>query len=201
MRARLLYLAAVLSIVNLVSLALISLTAAQAASGSGMVFASPAKRALFRPWHEIQGAGPNSADRLVPHNTASRRDVASPRRSGAGMAGQRRDQSARVFDSRSGIRKAVPVTRGQELGLRFRPDDRASPYTQPDAWSGTASSPPGSAAALQSQFRPLPARRKPTYEEMQERFGEPASPQVPRLPYPPLSAPATPFVSPMMPPW
>ena len=101
---------------------------------------------------------------------------------------------AMIFDRRAGARKAVPITRGQELGLRFRPDERASPYTQPGVAAPRSTSPYGSAQSeLQSQFRPLKPRRKPTYEELQAETA-PARPRMPApvMPYPALPAPMPP---------
>jgi len=91
---------------------------------------------------------------------------------------------------RAGARKAVPVTRGQELGLRFRPDERESPY-------GPMMVPPGAAETyspeLQSQFRPAPKRRKPTYEELQaEESRAPQPPLTPIMPPPMIVPPPMP---------
>lgn len=99
---------------------------------------------------------------------------------------------------RAGSRKAVPVTRGQELGLRFRPDDNASPYAQP-GFAPTDPARPG-LDALQSQFRPIPKRRKPTYEELQSEMAPAPQPGVaPMMPYP-LGAPPLPGYGPYPPP-
>jgi hypothetical protein len=99
---------------------------------------------------------------------------------------------------RAGSRKAVPVTRGQELGLRFRPDENASPYAQP-GFAPSDTGRPGS-DALQSQFRPIPKRRKPTYEELQSEMAPPPQPGVaPMMPYP-LGVPPLPGYGPYPPP-
>ncbi len=96
-----------------------------------------------------------------------------------------------IAAERAGSRKAVPVTRGQELGLRFRPDDNASPYSQP-GFAPTDHGQPGS-DALQSQFRPIPKRRKRTYEEMQsEMTSAPPQGLAPIMPYPMLGTPPLP---------
>ena len=89
---------------------------------------------------------------------------------------------------RAGARKAVPITRGQELGLRFRPDERESPYAVPAPYAGDA---PGDAAArdLQSQFRPIEKKHRRTYEEMQAENVQPVPMPAPILPYPSLPPP------------
>lgn len=91
---------------------------------------------------------------------------------------------------RAGARKATPVTRGQDLGFKFRPDERALPY-------GPVISPSGADPRFdeQADFRPVKPRRRPTYEELQARedAGQTMSP--PALPYPmlpPLTAPIYP---------
>jgi hypothetical protein len=103
-------------------------------------------------------------------------------------------------DVRAGARKAVPVTRGQELGLRFRPDESDSSYGEvlvPPATGGTETSSP----ALQSQFRPVQKRRKPTYEELQAETMPPEPPlPAPILPYPTI-APPPPGFGPGWPAW
>ena len=131
-----------------------------------------------------------------PLNGAAKR--ASPTPTGERL---RRGRGAPMIAAeRAGSRKAVPVTRGQELGLRFRPDDNASPYSQP-GFAPTDSVQPGS-AALQSQFRPIPKRRKPTYEELQSEV-TPAPPQglAPIMPYPMLGTPPLPGYGAYPPSW
>lgn len=68
---------------------------------------------------------------------------------------------------RAGARKAVPITRGTELGFRFRPDEREAPYGQTGATGGVPGSLPS--PELQSQFRPTRPQRKLTYEELEAR--------------------------------
>jgi len=114
-------------------------------------------------------------------------------RFGRGLASQRRQAEAST--PRAGARKAVPVTRGQELGLRFRPDERESPY-------GQAGLPPGDASGglyspeLQSQFRPTQKRRKPSYEELQAESAPPQPMPAPVLPYPIITPPPLPAYGP-----
>ncbi len=81
-------------------------------------------------------------------------------------------------DFRASARKAVPVTRGKELDTRFRPDDRASPY----GGVGAAADPLPLADDI--DFRPLPQRRRPTYEELQAEDLARQPPPVPALPMP-----------------
>lgn len=98
----------------------------------------------------------------------------------------RRARFPDVTGGRAGVRKAVPVTRGQELGSRFRPDEREPVQ---GIYSGAV---PGSAAIgdMQQQFRPIAPRRKPTYEEFeaQRRSTAPAAPAAP-LGYAPVQPP------------
>lgn len=87
--------------------------------------------------------------------------------------------------ARAGARKAVPITRGTELGFKFRPDEREAPY----GLAGSGSGVPGVLPSpdLQSQFRPTQPRRKPTYEELEARKRPQAEspPLRPLMPYPP----------------
>jgi hypothetical protein len=96
-----------------------------------------------------------------------------------------------VTSARSGLRKAVPITRGQELGMRFRPDER-----DPLHGSGLpASRTPGAVTSpdLDQAFRPIPRRTRPTYEaleaERRAREAMPASPMPAPMAYPGLTAP------------
>jgi hypothetical protein len=119
-----------------------------------------------------------------------RQEASSRRAAGQGPNGVARSGEAPLFlQERAGARKAVPVTRGQDLGLRFRPDERASPYGQagvPDGQRGPIAAEPD----LQSQFRPTQPRRKRTYEELQaEQAPDRLPPVGPMMPYPALPAP------------
>lgn len=94
--------------------------------------------------------------------------------------------------SRAGWRKATPVTRGQDLGFRFRPDERAPAQGEVIAPGGVQGEP-----REQADFRPIEPRRKPTYEELQAREQVSGSvappPSVPAMPYPMLPPPPPPF--------
>jgi hypothetical protein len=143
------------------------------------------------PWSGAQGAQAPSSGLFVQVERAPRRPVLSSGFDRSSRPIWRRQGAPMIAAERAGSRKAVPVTRGQELGLRFRPDDNASPYSQP-GFAPTDTGQPGS-DALQSQFRPIPKRRKPTYEELQSDM-TPAPPQglAPIMPYPMLGAPPLP---------
>ncbi len=90
--------------------------------------------------------------------------------------------------SRAGWRKASPVTRGQDLGFRFRPDERAPTHGEVIVPGGGQVEP-----RERANFRPVEPRRKPTYEELQalERATEPTL-RIPPAPYPALPPPLPP---------
>ncbi len=98
---------------------------------------------------------------------------------------------------RAGARKAVPITRGQGQGQRFRPDDRydlgerIEPRTEPgdDA----------AAARLQSQFRPPRSNDRPSYEELQRGTDRQGPYGAPLPPYP--MTPGFPGYGGYVPPW
>lgn len=158
--------------------------AAQAA-GAGAYVAS--ERSQFRPW-TYQSDAPAARGRAAGL-------AGKPRASATVRAGVREMD---LFADRAGARKAVPVTRGKELGLQFRPDDSAGPYGQ----SAMPAAPPG-AEQDHSQFRPLQPRRKPTYEELEMKADSQFQGPVlqPVLPYPPLPALPPRFPGMVPPPW
>lgn len=140
---------------------------------------APPSRAEFRP---VPGHG-----RQAPVD--SRR-----RRAAANTAFTAPRQAERPLFGRVGGRKAVPVTRGQELGLRFRPDERDPAYGVTGAGQPFPEA-TGNTADDATAFRPVPRKGRPTYEELQaETRREGADPYAnplprPVMPYPPVMPP------------
>lgn len=178
MVARLLISRMVLGLLFLAPLGLSPLSAAQAAVSGGAGSIVQSKRPLFRPEHGVPAAhAQRNRGGLV---------IAAPRQSSP--AGRQRARGPVFEDGRAGARKAVPVTRGQELGLRFRPDEGESPYGQvisPQSGPSRESY----STDLQSQFRPTEKRRKRTYEETQPEELQPPPMMAPLMPYPMLPPP------------
>ena len=113
----------------------------------------------------------------------------------------KRDSGNDLFAAaRSGARKAVPITRGQDLGLRFRPDERESADGYVVTPQGGITNNPFQSGD-QTQFRPAPARRKRTYEELQAETEAPQSLAPPPLPYPMMPAPPMPPYQQYFPHW
>lgn len=189
MVARLLSLGILLGLSCLAALALAPWPGAQGAQAPSSGLFGQVERA---PRHTALRSGFRQSSPLRWRPRASvppLRAAATPAsRTPSGERMRRRQGVPLIAAERAGSRKAVPVTRGQELGLRFRPDDNASPYAQP-GFAPTDAGQPGS-DALQSQFRPIPKRRKPTYEELQSEMA-PVPPRgvAPIMPYPMLGAP------------
>jgi len=174
---RMLSLGLVLALSALAFLGLSPLSLAEGAQPGWSAYSTPVKRPVFRPadraWSRSSAVRPRSQMNPAPRQSAAPRDT--------------RGQS--VFSAnRAGGRKAVPVTRGQDLGLRFRPDERDSPYGQSGAPSDDSRS-GNYQSELQSQFRPIPSRRKPTYEELQAGGVSPQPSVAPVMPYPALPPP------------
>ncbi len=99
---------------------------------------------------------------------------------------------------RAGARKAVPITRAQGQGQRFRPDDR---YDLGGERIEPRSNPGDDAAAarLQSQFRPPRSNDRPSYEELQRATDLQAPYGAPPPPYPMM--PGLPGYGGYVPPW
>jgi len=199
--ARLLSLGILLGLSCLAALAFSPWSGAQGAQApssglSGQVERAPRRPALSSGFH--RSSPPIWRPRAVapPLHTAATPASRTP----SGERMRRRQGAPMIAAERAGSRKAVPVARGQELGLRFRPDDNASPYSQP-GFAPTDTGQPGS-DALQSQFRPIPKRRKRTYEEMQSGMTS-APPQglAPIMPYPMPGAPPLPGYGTYPPTW
>ena len=152
---------------------------------------------VHEPGFRLTATAADSAARMAGTATrvAGRVDGRRP------FAAAQRNSSDRSFASpRSGARKAVPITRGQDLGLRFRPDER-------DSNDGYVVAPQGGVAnhPFQSdehtQFRPAPAKRRRTYEELQAESATPQPLTPPPLPYPMMPAPPMPAYQPYFPHW
>jgi len=115
--ARMLSLSVLLGLSALAALGISSLSAAQAAYPGWSAYAAQSKNTQFRPWSRAD-ARSQSVHRQSQMRAYSPRATtqSANRRSWVVSPNQRRHQP--VFSAnRAGARKAVPVTRGQELGL------------------------------------------------------------------------------------
>jgi hypothetical protein len=158
-----------------------------AALGGSAVSAAQTRYPSFRPI--LRGGSPSGihSPALLPRGR-----VTPAFQSLRGPALARAGRIPPLAHPRAGMRKAEPATRGQELGLRFRPDERESPYygqsaPPPGSWEGGAA-----AAEAQAQFRPTERKRKPSYEELQSEASPPVPPVGPMLPYPSMLPPPLP---------
>ena len=171
-----------------VSLAFWPLSAVQAATlGGPVVTVAQAKYPSFRPVLRGDGASArySSAQALRGRVTPHVQNLRSPWR-------QRTRQTPLIASPRAGMRKAEPATRGQELGLRFRPDERESPYYGQSAPPPAGEGGYAPSSEPRAQFRPTPRRRKPTYEELQSEASPTGPPVAPMLPYPSMPPPPLP---------
>jgi hypothetical protein len=185
----------VLAFWALVMVCLPAASIVQGAQAGGLSLSQTSRQPQFRP---LGHAGSE------PGENRQRQGLSGPRvnrQGGRPAVAPRSGQQAPFSQERAGARKAVPVTRGQDLGLRFRPDERASPYGQveiPGVQGGAAASAPD----LQSQFRPTEPRRKRTYEELQaESAAEQQPPPIGPAPRFPGLPPPLPSYPPLVPPW
>lgn len=190
MFARIFSMGLLLGLAALASLGVSPISSAQAAYPSSTGYASPQKQPQFRPWSRADSKSLPAQRRQPWRASASRKPTAFERGRPPAMPSHRTGQQPIFSVPRAGARKAVPITRGQDLGLRFRPDERESPYGQavapPSAGGSDAFS-----SELHSQFRPTRPKRKPTYEELQA--GDASPPQmVPAMPYPMMPTPPLP---------
>ena len=191
MFARMFSWSVLLGLSALASLGFSPLSAAQAASSGWSAYPAQQRYPQFRPWSRADSRS-LSIHRQSKARTFVSRAVKQSAVRGASSAPPNRKGQQPVFSSnRAGARKAVPVTRGQELGLRFRPDERESPYGQGVAPQGSVGT-EGYASELHSQFRPRQPRRKPTYEELQAESASRTPMQGPAMPYPMMPAPPMP---------
>jgi|GEM_PF-3196987 len=152
---------------------------------------------VHEPGFRLTATGADSVARMAGavSRAAGRVDGRRP------FAAVQRNGSDGPFASpRSGARKAVPITRGQDLGLRFRPDERDSNDGYVVAPQGGVTTQPFQSDE-HTQFRPAPAKRKRTYEELQAETAAPQSPIPPPLPYPMMPAPPMPAYQPYFPHW
>lgn len=188
MVARLLYSVVGLGLVTLANVAVLPWSAAQASRSPDGV----ASAHRFRPVLAItRQAAPMSA--LSGRRSYRPAWVSWQPRRAPGVLADRKGRGPVSPSGRAGARKAVPVTRGQELGLRFRPDERESPYGQPSMpTSGTPTDP--QSLELQSQFRPTEKRAKRTYEDLYGAEDASSAPSLPPpiLPYPMMAPPPLP---------
>lgn len=198
MGARLLFRVVPLVYLTLAALSIAPLPLAEASNGTAGVRDG---RMAFRPMQTVErgghalglGVGSGSTRAMSPGREYPRQVLGRhPDRIGA--------REPFSFSERTGARKAVPVTRGQELGLRFRPDERASPYGQAIEPPTASDSEPYS-PEIQSQFRPLPKRRKPSYEEQQADTMSVQPPPPPTMSYPMPVPPPVPGYTPAWPLW
>jgi hypothetical protein len=157
----------------------LSATLQAATLGGPSVAVAQAKYSYFRPILRADGGSGrySPAPALRGRATPDVHKLRSP-------WPQRAGQAPLIVSPRAGMRKAEPATRGQELGLRFRPDERESPYYGQSAPPPAGEGGYAPAAEPQAQFRPTPRRRKQTYEEMQSESPPAGPPVAPLLPYP-----------------
>ncbi len=166
MVARLLSLGFTLGVSALTCLVISPLSAAQAAYPAWSGNASQPKRPYFRPLS-------NSERRpIVPRwrpqvRAVSRVATSAPApRAGAANSNYTRRQTRPVFSlQRTPPRKALPAGRGSQLGIRFRPEGRAS--TTNGASAAAAARDRLYPAGLHAQFRPVPRAPRPRYEALQ----------------------------------
>jgi len=190
--ARMLSWSVVLGLVALASLGVSSLSAAQAAYPGWSGYASHQSNPQFRPWSRADSKSLSVHRQSQMRSFSSRASAPSMKRRPWAAPLNRKGQQPVFLGSRAGARKAVPITRGQELGLRFRPDERESPYGRGSAAPQGNAGSGGYAPELHSQFRPLRPQRRPTYEELQAGSGSAQSVPMQALPYPMMPAPSLP---------
>ena len=175
MAARLLSLGFTLGVSALTCLLMAPLSAAQAAYPAWSGNASQPKRLSFRPLSDSDRRP--TIPRWRPQISAGSRATTAR----AGAASYARRQTQPVFSmQRAPPRKAVPAGRGSQLGIRFRPEGRAS--TTDAANPAPAAHDRRYPARLHAQFRPVPRAPRPRYEALQARHraGLPV-PAAPRL--------------------
>ena len=172
--ARLSFLGFTLALSTLAALGFSPLSVAHAGWG---VYGNQPKSPQFRPWSRAE---PRQAARWRPQQLRySRRTVSTEgsRRSSAVLPAG--GMQAPLFSrGRATVRKAVPVAKGQNPGVRFRPERRQPVHGQSD----TSNADPYQ-ARLQSQFRPAQTGRRATYEELQHASASRQRPLSGSMPY------------------
>jgi len=188
--ARLFSMGVVLGLAALASLGMSPMSVAEAAYPGWSAYASQHKNPQFRPWSRADSRSLSVKRQSQVRAPAPRATTRFESRRPPAMPSHRKGEQPVFSGKRAGARKAVPITRGQDLGLRFRPDERDSPYGQsemPPSGGGADAFP----SELHSQFRPTRPKRKLTYEELQA--GSTSPPQVvPAMPYPMMPTPPLP---------
>ena len=166
MVVRLLSLGFTLGVSTLTCLVMSPLSAAQAAYPAWSGNVSQPKRLYFRPLS-------NSERRPViprwrPQASAGSRVATFAPTSRAGAVTYSRQRTRPVFSlQRTPPRKAVPAGRGSQLGIRFRPEGRASTINA--ASVAPAAQDRRYPSHLHAQFRPVPRAPRPRYEALQAR--------------------------------
>ncbi len=190
MFARMFSLGVALGFAALASLGISTISAAQAAYPGWPAYAAQQKNPQFRPWSRADSRSLSVHRQPQMRASATRAETGFENRRPPAMPSHRKGQQPVFSGERAGARKAVPITRGQDLGLRFRPDERDSTYGQsitPGSGGGVDAFP----SELHSQFRPTQPKRKLTYEELQA--GQASPPQMaPAMPYPMMPTPPLP---------
>ncbi len=166
MVARLLSLGLTLGVSTLTCVVMSPLSAAQAAYPAWSASVSQPKRLYFRPVGNSERRP--KIPRWRPQASAGSRAATAVSTSRAGAARYTRGQTRPVFSlQRTPSRKAVPAGRGSQVGLRFRPEGRAS--TTDVVRPAAAAHDRRYRASLHAQFRPVPRAPRPRYEALQAR--------------------------------
>lgn len=156
--------------------------AAQAAGYAGWSgYASQVKRPQFRPWRprsEFRASNHRwrPPARSVPQNTTQR------------YASANRQAPLLVTESRYSAPVSRAFARPANVGVRFRPNSRGA--ARGSLPTGDVAQQALPASALHAQFRPKPAERRLTYEEMQakRRISQPSRVTYPNARYPMATA-------------
>ena len=175
----------------MVSLAHDSAFTANAATPIFVGESAPGKRAVFRPLTQTEHRDVESAQQLAPRSSSE------PHRRSAGVwaPSSKSGGVGLIREERAGARMAVPIVRGGELGLKFRPDGRADSDGDGQPASSHAQNSGALDSELHSNFRPIQPSRRPTYEEL-HAAPQPLQP-MPVVPYPMMPLPPMPVYPPL----